>query len=261
MPLLALLLPGFLAVQAGMLLPGHSCPTPTDAVEVDVVTVTISGGRAPVVVLKERDSSRALPIVIGPYEADAIWSKLSNRSYPRPLTHDLLRNALESSGITMRQAVIWGERDGVYLAFLTLKRGGRCVRVDSRPSDAIALALRCGAPVLVSRRLMASNSAFDMGDNPSPVRLQGVTLQRLTPGLAERLGVKSTRGALVADVRKGRFARVLERGDVIIEIDGRSVEGLVEAMQRMQALDPAAPARIRVLRGGKTLDLEAPGGN
>jgi bifunctional DNase/RNase len=258
MPLAAALLPGVIIAHFGAALVGHSCRFALDAVQVDVVTVTISGQRSPVVVLKESDSSRALPIVIGPYEADAIWAKLANRTYPRPLTHDLLANTLALARIKIRRVVIFGERDGIYHAFLVLGQRGRCLRVDSRPSDAIALALRCGAPILVARHLMASPSAFDIEENPGPVRIQGVTFQGLTRELAARLGVKFESGVLVSDVRGGRFAGILARDDIIVAIAGEPVQGLVDAVRRIQALAPDSAAKIRVIRDDQAMDLTVP---
>lgn len=96
-----------------------------------------------------------LSISIGLVEASAIASELEEVRLERPMTHDLMRNLLVQSGVTVRAVDVCDLRDGVYYACITLERDGVVTRVDSRPSDAIALALRMRVPVRVARRLLA----------------------------------------------------------------------------------------------------------
>lgn len=96
-----------------------------------------------------------LTISIGLVEASAIASELEEVRLERPMTHDLMRNLLVQSGVTVRAVDVCDLRDGVYYACITLERDGVVTRVDSRPSDAIALALRMRVPVRVARRLLA----------------------------------------------------------------------------------------------------------
>ena len=96
-----------------------------------------------------------LSISIGLVEASAIASELEEVRLERPMTHDLMRNLLVQSGVTVRAVDVCDLRDGVYYACITLERDGVLTRVDSRPSDAIALALRMRVAVRVARRLLA----------------------------------------------------------------------------------------------------------
>ena len=96
-----------------------------------------------------------LSISIGLVEASAIASELEQVRLERPMTHDLMRNLLVQSGVTVRAVDVCDLRDGVYYACITLERDGVVTRVDSRPSDAIALALRMRVPVRVAHRLLA----------------------------------------------------------------------------------------------------------
>ena len=100
-----------------------------------------------VVILKEKDSDRYLPIWIGPAEADAIAVKLQDVAVPRPLTHDLLRNTIHSLGATIKHIVVSDLQNDTFFAKIVLEVDGKTLEVDSRPSDAIALAVRVQSPI------------------------------------------------------------------------------------------------------------------
>lgn len=101
----------------------------------------------PIVLLRERDGSRYLPIWIGASEATAIATAMEGIQPPRPLTHDLMRSVLDALGALAVRVVITEMRDSVFIADLALDLSGDEVKVSSRPSDAIALAVRTGTPV------------------------------------------------------------------------------------------------------------------
>jgi len=107
-----------------------------------------------VVVLKEREGKRALPIVIGAHEAHAIFCELRNIKPQRPLTHDLMCSILEELEVQLARVVVHDLRENIYYALLVLINNGNEQEVDSRPSDAIALALRVGAPIFVADKVM-----------------------------------------------------------------------------------------------------------
>jgi uncharacterized protein len=102
-----------------------------------------------VVMLKEKTAQRYLPIWIGHFEADAIAIPMQNVPVSRPLTHDLLGSVISSLGGKITQVVISELADETFYAKLIIDDGGRHVEVDSRPSDAIALAIRCKVPIFV----------------------------------------------------------------------------------------------------------------
>ncbi|MEO8208587.1 MAG: bifunctional nuclease family protein [Chloroflexota bacterium] len=102
-----------------------------------------------VVILKDAERERYLPIWIGAWEASAIAMKLQGLSAERPLTHDLFTAALEGSGARIERIVISALADETYHALLVLDIGGRVVELDARPSDCIALAVRCNTTILV----------------------------------------------------------------------------------------------------------------
>ncbi|MBM4436239.1 MAG: bifunctional nuclease family protein [Actinobacteria bacterium] len=107
-----------------------------------------------VVVLKEREGARYLAIVIGTAEADAIAVKLQDRRVPRPLTHDLLHDVIEALGAQVRHVAVIKLVDQTYYASIALNTNGPSLDVDSRPSDAIALAVRVAVPIFVAEDVL-----------------------------------------------------------------------------------------------------------
>ncbi len=103
-------------------------------------------------ILKEVDGERRLPIIIGAFEAQAIALELEGMRPPRPMTHDLLKSIIEALDSNVVEVCIHSLRDGTFYAYLLLEDGE--VEVDARPSDAIALALRCSAPIYVAEDVM-----------------------------------------------------------------------------------------------------------
>ena len=103
-----------------------------------------------VVILREKESDRYLPIWIGPAEADAIAVKLQGVTVPRPLTHDLLRSVITGLGAGLTHITVSDLQNDTFYAKLGIQIDGKTVEVDSRPSDAIALAVRAEVPIYVS---------------------------------------------------------------------------------------------------------------
>lgn len=120
-------------------------------VRVDQVFLSNAGF---VVILRSDADPRALPIFIGQSEAESIMLRLNKIEAPRPLTHDLLKNLLDYLECRLAKVEICDLKEGVFFARLVLAYSGREVSVDSRPSDAIAIALRTGTPIFVEERVM-----------------------------------------------------------------------------------------------------------
>ena len=107
-----------------------------------------------VVILKDKKSDRYLPIWIGPAEADAIAVKLQDITVPRPLTHDLLQSFVDALGAEITHILVYDIKDDTFFARIGLSRDGKKFDVDSRPSDAIALAVRAGVPIFAEDSVM-----------------------------------------------------------------------------------------------------------
>ncbi|MEA1872306.1 MAG: bifunctional nuclease family protein [Chloroflexota bacterium] len=107
-----------------------------------------------VVILKEKGTNRYLPIWIGPAEADAIAVKLQNVELSRPLTHDLLQSVISTLGASVEYIVVSGLKEDTFYARLALSIDGSELDIDSRPSDALALAVRVGAPIYAEESVL-----------------------------------------------------------------------------------------------------------
>jgi bifunctional DNase/RNase len=127
--------------------------------EVTVAGVTVDPAtKSPIVILREPETGNVVPIWIGLFEANAIALALDGTELPRPMTHDLMKSILHATGTLLRSVEIADIRESTYFALLHLEGNGESVRIDARPSDAIALALRCGARILVSETVLAQSS-------------------------------------------------------------------------------------------------------
>lgn len=113
--------------------------------------------KQPIVLLKVEGKNRFLPIWIGHPEAAAILMKLQNAELPRPMTHDLLATAIEQLSASVERVLVTELRDNTFYAELRLDASGQEIRLDSRPSDAIALAVRTDAPIFASTELLNAN--------------------------------------------------------------------------------------------------------
>ncbi|MBD3225624.1 MAG: hypothetical protein GF313_12925 [Caldithrix sp.] len=133
-------------------------------IHVTVNGIFITQTQASGIILKEREGKRTLPIVIGEYEAQSIALALENLKPPRPITHDLAINLLETLGATMDSIIISDLRDNTYFAIIRLDFGGEILEVDSRPSDAIALAVRQGIDIYVEESVMDQASYIPEDD-------------------------------------------------------------------------------------------------
>jgi bifunctional DNase/RNase len=127
----------------------------------------------PIVVLRDADNQRVLPIWVGPVEANAIAMQVENAAPPRPMTHDLLRNLLTDLGATLERILITDLRDNTFYAYLELVVGQSRLLVDSRPSDALALSIRTKARIFVHTRVLDQAKAVDLtSDRADEQRLQ-----------------------------------------------------------------------------------------
>ena len=122
-------------------------------VTVDSIRVSLMSQHR-VVVLKEMDSERYLPIWIGPFEADAITIQLQGVQVARPLTHDLLKALIAELGASVSHILVNDLRNDTFYAQIVMDSNGRRIELDSRPSDAIALAVRVHVPIFVAEKVM-----------------------------------------------------------------------------------------------------------
>lgn len=113
----------------------------------------------PIVVLKESSGSNVLPIWVGVYEANAIALEIEKVVTPRPMTHDLLKNVLVGLDTHVQRIVVTCIKDDTFYAVIWLERGGTMISIDSRPSDALALALRIDCPIFVEDEVLKNSKS------------------------------------------------------------------------------------------------------
>lgn len=126
-------------------------------VNIDSIRVSLMSQHR-VVVLKEVDAERYLPIWIGPFEADAITLQLQGVEVARPLTHDLLKGVIEKMGAKISHITVTELKNDTFFARIVMDVNGDSVEIDARPSDAIALAVRAKAPLFVADEVMENAS-------------------------------------------------------------------------------------------------------
>ena len=116
----------------------------------------------PIVILHDGQEKRVLPIWVGVFEANAIALQIENMHTPRPMTHDLLRNVISDLQATVERIVVCDVKDNTFFALIHLDTPAGHVAVDARPSDAIALALRTRAPILVEEHVIENAKMVDV---------------------------------------------------------------------------------------------------
>jgi bifunctional DNase/RNase len=181
------------------------------AVRVDRVTLDTSTNRF-VVILKDDIHGRWLPIVVGSTEAQAIALQLEKISPPRPLTHDLIKNLLDSIKVLVTRIVVNDLRENTYYAAISVKMNGSNKEIDARPSDAIALALRMQAPIFVEENVMKKASVIEQP--PEDVFDDDIDDGPISDiDILEELNIK-----LQKAVREERFEDAAKIRDEILEV-------------------------------------------
>jgi uncharacterized protein len=135
----------------------------------------------PIVLLREREGERYLPIWVGAMEATAIAFALQGIPTPRPMTHDLMKNVLEEIGVHVERIVITELRDGTFYAELQMAQDGAKYQISSRPSDAIALAVRLNVPIFANEEVLSEASIVIRDDEEQEVEKFREFLDQVTP--------------------------------------------------------------------------------
>ncbi|MCZ6550215.1 MAG: bifunctional nuclease family protein [candidate division NC10 bacterium] len=119
----------------------------------------------PIIILKDSEEKRALPIWVGIFEANAIALELEKIATPRPMTHDLIKNILDGLGATVQQIVVNDLKENTFFAVIEVNYNGNMLNIDARPSDAIALALRVNAPIFVTDKVVSKAKTMDIAED------------------------------------------------------------------------------------------------
>ena len=135
----------------------------------------------PIVILKDQEGQRVLPIWVGIFEANAIALQIENIAPPRPMTHDLLRNVINDLNATVEKIVVSDLKDNTFYALIHMRVAGKIVAVDARPSDALALALRVRAPIYVEDDVIDGAKTLDFSPDKGDSERLTKWLENLDP--------------------------------------------------------------------------------
>ena len=135
----------------------------------------------PIVILRDKDGQRVLPIWVGIFEANAIALQIENIATPRPMTHDLLRNVIEDLNASVQKIVVCDLQENTFYALIYLTLNGDTVTIDARPSDAIALALRTRAPIFVEEAVIDNAKTLDPSSEKADAERLHKWLEDLDP--------------------------------------------------------------------------------
>ena len=238
---------------------------PTSEIKVQVARVGVDGETGAHYVLLQDDSgSRELPIMIGDNETRAILLAMQGIKPERPLTHDLMKSIIGETGNHVDRILIAELRDEVYYAKIFMD-GGKFT-IDSRPSDAIALAMDASAPIYVNVDLFGSRPPVVAGGGagkvPATARALGLTVEQITPELAAYFGDPGANGVLISEVDATAMQAGIERGDIVVRVNNREVKALEDLSRGASAAETGRVARLILIHAGarRIVTLEIPPG-
>jgi len=134
---------------------------------------------SPIVLLKEVEGQRTLPIWIGLLEATAIASELEGIKFSRPMTHDLLKNIMGLMNVKVNRVEVCDLKNNTYFAVIHIDHNGKEMSIDARPSDALAISLRMGAPIFVAEDVIKKSSQVEIKAEPEDTSEQGKRWQEI----------------------------------------------------------------------------------
>jgi len=210
------------------------------------------------VLLTDSGQTRQLPIMIGDNEAEAIMLEMHGLEAPRPLTHDLMRSIIEKTGNHVDRIEISELKEEVYYARIVLDSGR--YSIDSRPSDALALALKTNAPIYANPKLLLDSTGGGTGpvSLPAGTRALGITVQDLTPALSDVFKVPTGSGVLVADADNSAQKAGIVRGDVVTRVGVVQVRRVTDFVGAVSKAQGEKSISITIERSGHEQQIVLP---
>ena len=232
-----------------------------DLIAVELATVgVVPFSGTPVVLLREPESGSVVPIFIGPVEASAIIAAQRALTPPRPMTHDLATDLIGRLGGTLERVIVDELRDSTYLGALDIRRerGGN-ILIDSRPSDALALAVRTGAAIFVAREVLEAGRDIPfegLGDDEDVVTALGITVMQPGRDLREALGLPDGPGVLVSSVRGVAALAGIRPGALITRVNQVAIISPLVFLEQVNATPRGDKAVIEFWHDGQTRSIE-----
>ena len=232
---------------------------PEAMVEVEIATVAVAVNGSPVVLLREPHANEVVPIFIGPAEAAAISRALRGMEMARPMTHDLLGDVIEALGGSLRRVFIDDLRNSTFHGMLEITATGAEVplHVDSRPSDALALAVRAGAAILVAPKVLEVARAIEYeGLEDEVVSAVGITVNTLNADLRAALELPDRAGVLVSEATGEARAAGLAAGALITRVNDGTPETPMEFLELVRTTAEGEAVAITFWQAGESRTIE-----
>jgi S1-C subfamily serine protease len=179
------------------------------------------------------------------------------------MTHDLMASLISELRAEVEEVVVTDLRSNIYFGMVRLRVAGekKLREVDSRPSDALALALRTDAPIRVARKILSMVPEFDFIAPEGPnqvVQALGMTVVIARESLRKEFALGNQRGVVVTSAFGAAREKGMRRGDLIVEVNGKAIEEPAAFFEAVRATKPKAPVRITYWRSGQTHAVEIP---
>jgi len=236
---------------------------PDELVEVELAALGVSPVTGtPVVLLRDLEAGDVVPIFVGVVEARAILLAMHGVEPPRPMTHDLIGNLLSAMGATLERVVIDDLANDTYFGMLELKVKGqdKPVRVDTRPSDGMALAVRAGVSIFVAPKILIAGRDLEYRglNDDQVVTAMGITVVQVTDALRGAHGLPARPGVLVHRVR-GRAAQTgLSPGSLILKVNDEVPDSPMAFLELVRRTPEGKPVRIGYWQDGAEKEISLP---
>lgn len=234
-------------------------PAELVAVELAGVGVSHSAG-APLVLLRHLETGDVVPIIIGLDQARAILMAMHGVEPPRPMTHDLASSMISALGATLERVLVDELAGNTFLGMLELRVPGQeePIRVDSRPSDALALAVRTGASIHVAPSVLVAGEDLDYEGLPDRqvVTALGITVVEADADEREALRLPDRPGVLVRRLIGIAARSPLEPGSLILEVNDTTVRSPMDFLEAVRDTERPGTVRLRYWQGGSEHSLE-----
>ncbi|SDL97298.1 Bifunctional DNase/RNase [Franzmannia pantelleriensis] len=258
--LLASLLTGvMLSAAASLAVARDLAADPDDMIEVEIATVGVAGAMGPpVVLLREPGGEDVIPIFIGPNEAEAILRALRGDRPRRPLTHELLNDVIDGLEARLARVYVDALQDNTFLGMLELEIDGRDepVRIDSRPSDALALALQAGATIHVAPEVREAARQIEYeGLEDSVVAALGITVTRVSQDLRDALGLPDDDGLLVSDVSGAAEEAGMAPGALLLSVNDQVPSSPMNFLELVRDTPADEDAQLRYWQEGEVQEI------